>query len=103
MKYLMIDNGMGFYWLDGSVASKKPLDNITKEELLTLVELCVEKEDFEMDQYDATLVRHAAHQIIYKNIFQKLDDLRQHRVSFADEKVSLYRTAIAKYTSELEE
>ena len=70
MKYLMIDNGMGFYCLDGSVASKKPLDNITKEELLTLVELCVEKEDFEMDQYDATLVRHAAHQIIYKNIFQ---------------------------------
>ena len=84
MKYLMIDNGMGFYCLDGSVALKKPLDNITKEELLTLVELCVEKEDFEMDQYDATLVRHAAHQIIYKNIFQKLDDLRQHRVSFAD-------------------
>ena len=41
MKYLMIDNGMVFYCLDGSVASKKPLDNITKEELLTLVELCV--------------------------------------------------------------
>lgn len=102
MKYLMIENGQGFYCLDESKGEKKSLDQITKEELLALVELCVEKEDFEMDQYDAALVHHAAHKIIYKNIFQKLDDLRQRRVSFADEKVSLYRAAIAKYSSELE-
>ena len=103
MKYLMIEKGQGFYRLDESKESKKSLDKITKEDLLVLVELCAEKVDFDMDQYDVTLVHHAAHQIIYKNIFQKLDDLRQRRVSFTDEKCLLYRAAIAKYSSELAE
>lgn len=103
MKYLMIENGLGFYCLDGSVNSKKQIDKITKEELLSLVKLCVEREDFEMDQYDVALVRQPAHQIIYKNIYQKLNDLMHRRVSLADEKISLYRAAIAKYSSELGE
>lgn len=98
----MIENGQGFYSLLGTTESKKPLDKITKEDLLALVEMCVEREDFEMDQYDSELLQHAAHQIIYKNIYNKLDDLKQRRVSFSDEKVSLYRTAITKYSSELE-
>ncbi|MDD6042241.1 MAG: hypothetical protein PUB87_00630 [Eubacteriaceae bacterium] len=103
MKYLIIENGCGYYCLDGCNTSKKSLDKITKEDLLTLVELCVEEEDFEMDTYDSSLVKNAAHQIIYKNIFQKLEDIIQRRVSFADEKNSLYRKAIEKYSSEIDE
>lgn len=99
----MIENGQGFYCLNGLEESKKALDKITKEELLALVELCIEKEDFEMDQYDVSLVHHAAHQIIYKNIYNKLYELQRRRVSFEDEKVSLYRAAIAKYSSESNE
>ena len=38
---------------------------------------------------------------IYKNIYQKFEDIRLHRVSFEDEKVNLYRIAINKYSSEL--
>ena len=36
MKYLMVDNGRVFYSLDGSAASKKPIDQISKDDLLTL-------------------------------------------------------------------
>lgn len=103
MKYLTIENGKGYYSLDGLADSRKQIDEITKEELLLLVEFCVERKDFEMDQYDATLVNQPAHQIIYKNIYQKLNDLMNRRVSFHDEKNSLYRIAISKYSSELEE
>ena len=68
---------------------------------MKLIEICLEKDDFEMDEFDVNKVQNAAHQIIYKNIYQKLNDLVMRRVSFQDEKNSLYRTAIAKYSSEL--
>lgn len=100
MKYLTIESGKGYYSLDGLADSRKQIDEITKEELLSLVELCVERKDFEMDQYDAALVIQPAHQIIYKNIYQKLNDIIRCRESFLDEKISLYRTAIEKYSSE---
>ena len=93
MKYLMVDNGRVFYSLDGSAASKKPIDQISKDDLLILLKLSISEESFEMDPY----------QIIYKNIYQKFEDIRLHRVSFEDEKVNLYRTAINRYSSELSE
>ena len=37
MKYLMVDNGRVFYSLDGSAASKNPIDQISKDDLLTLL------------------------------------------------------------------
>lgn len=81
MKYLMVDNGRVFYSLDGSAASKKPIDQISKDDLLTLLKLAVSEESFEMDPYSTESVHNAAHQIIYKNIYQKFEDIRLHRVS----------------------
>ena len=103
MKYLMVDNGRVFYSLDGSAASKKPIDQISKDDLLILLKLAISEESFEMDPYSTESVHNAAHQIIYKNIYQKFEDIRLHRVSFEDEKVNLYRTAINRYSSELSE
>lgn len=103
MKYLMVDNGRVFYSLDGSAASKNPIDQISKDDLLTLLKIAISEESFEMDPYSTESVHNAAHQIIYKNIYQKFEDIRLHRVSFEDEKVNLYRTAINKYSSELSE
>ena len=70
MKYLMVDNGRVFYSLDGSAASKKPIDQISKNDLLTLLKLAISEESFEMDPYSTESVHNAAHQIIYKNIYQ---------------------------------
>ena len=69
--------------------------------MLTLLKLAISEESFEMDPYSTESVHNAAHQIIYKNIYQKFEDIRLHRVSFEDEKVNLYRIAINKYSSEL--
>lgn len=85
MKYLMVDSGRVFYSLDGSAASKKPIDQISKDDLLILLKLAISEESFEMDPYSTESVHNAAHQIIYKNIYQKFEDVRLHRVSFEDE------------------
>ena len=103
MKYLVIEDGISKYTIDPSTPASKMIDQISKEDLLALIESCISDEDFEMDAYDETILRNKAHQIIYKNIYQKLDDLRKQRVRFSDEKTVLYRAAITKYSADLSE
>lgn len=101
MKYLLIEKGQAFYRIDEN-AAKKSIDQITKEDLLNLIELCLEDENFEMDEPTSTNLQHSAHLIIYKNIHAKLSDVRLKRVSFEDEMSVLYKSAIDKYSKELE-
>lgn len=103
MKYLVIENGQAKYTIDPTVPASIKLDQISKDDLLKLLDICMTEEDFEMDPYDETSLQNKAHQIIYKNIYQKLEDLRKHRVRFSDEKTVLYRAAINKYSAELHE
>lgn len=100
MKYLTIERGQVFFTFDDSGKDKKGIDCITKEDLLRLIQCALNDDNFEMDSYDDTLVQNAAHKVIYKNIYQKLDDLLKHRVAFNDERTNLYRTAINAYTIE---
>lgn len=100
MKYLMIDGAQGFYKTDKEESKMTPIDQISKEDLLKLLDLCIE-EDFEMDVFDAQTLKNAAHQIIYKNLYLKLDGVRKQRVRFQDEKTSLYLKAVEEYSIEL--
>lgn len=102
MKYLLVENGQGFYRTDENVA-KKPIDQITKEDILRLIELCLEDTTFEMDEFSLENLQHSAHYIIYKNIYSKLNDVLLKRVSFEDEMSALYKSAIDKYSLELDE
>lgn len=101
MKFLTINHGQALYTVDATVPASKTIDQISKEDLFKLLDLCITEESFEMDPYDATLLQNKAHQIIYNNIYQKLDDLRRQRVRFSDETTVLYRNAIEKYSAEL--
>ena len=103
MKYLTIENGQAQYTIDSAVPASIKIDQISKDDLFKLLDLCITEESFEMDPYDETLLQNKAHQIIYKNAYQKLDDLRKQRIKFSDEKTVLYRTAINKYSVELSE
>lgn len=98
MKCLLIENGKGYYSLDGE--SKFPLDQITKEALLRMLDLIIDY-DAEMDEYDESRVQHAAHKIIYRNLYSKLKDLSNNKTRFKDESTSLYRSAIERYNVEL--
>ena len=101
MKCLIIEKGQGFFCLDDDLSKRKTVDQITKEDLLKLVNMSL-TEGFDMDPYDDKLLKNAAHKIIYKNIYQKLDSLRTQRERFEDERSAMYLKAIAAYSVELE-
>lgn len=95
MKYLIIKDNKGFYTLDGE--HEKPLDKITKEDLLSLLNAIIEKKDFEMDIITSSNLQNPAHQVIYKNLYQKFDEISKGRIAFNDEKTNLYKEALNKY------
>lgn len=100
MKYLKIEENKGYYrngdddWVE--------LDSISKEYLLILLDKAI-TEDFEMDQYNLALIANKAHQIIYKNLFDKFSELLINKKRFKDECEQLYRPAIEKYKKKVSE
>lgn len=96
MKCLIIENGKGFFSLNG--VSKTQLDLISKDDLLKILNLILETgEDVSMDEYDDNKLYQAAHRIIYRNLYQKFQDLSLNKTRFKDESSVLYRSAIEKY------
>ena len=63
----MIENGQAQYTTDPGAPASIKIDQISKEDLLNLLELCISEESFDMDPYDEVLLQNKAHQIIYKN------------------------------------
>lgn len=94
MKCLVIENGKGYFSLDGS--TKTALDQLTKNDMLNLLNKIV-SEDVEMDEYSEEWLHQAAHRIIYRNLYQRFNDLIGNKTRFLDESESLYRPAIEKY------
>lgn len=75
MKYLEIDHGRVFFSFDESGKDRKPIDLITKDDLLKLIQCALDDGKFEMDAYNDALVQNAAHPpIFYFEIFQKRPD-----------------------------
>tara|TARA_R100001143_G_C3360639_1_gene135229 strand:- start:772 stop:1122 length:351 start_codon:yes stop_codon:yes gene_type:complete len=100
MKYLKIENNKAYYlsikgeeqedtWIE--------IDRISKDDLLILLNKAITSE-FEMDEYKEEDLSHKAHQIVYKNIFEKFSELLENKNSFKDESESLYKSAFAKYS-----
>lgn len=102
MKCLKIENDKGFYLNEKNEWSE--LDKINKEGLLYLLNIILDsKEPVEMDQYDDNKIKNPGHRIIYKNIYNKFSNALAQRNQFTDEKESLYKDAINKYSQELDE
>lgn len=97
MKLLKIENNCGAYMdKEGNYIQ---IDKIRKEDLLQLVDWTLESENVEWDAFDEELIKHQAHQIIYKNIAQKLVELKERRKEFCDESARLFLTEYDKYSS----
>lgn len=100
MKCLKIENSKGYYQLEAG--TWKEIDQINKNDLICLLDKAVE-EDFEMDQFDAEKIPNKAHQIIYRNLFDKLSELSENRTRFKDESEQLYKSAFEKYSTETDD
>lgn len=94
MKYLEIKNNNVYY--RNSNNESIPLDNITKEDLLYLINKALEN-DFEFDEYDSDKIGNQVHNIIYKSIESKIKDFISRKSEIIDDINSLYKDAINKY------
>lgn len=99
MIYLKIDNGKGLFFKEPDQWIE--IDQIGKEDLLVLLDKAI-ADEFEMDEYDAELLQNKAHQIIYKHLFQKFNELVENKSRFKDESEQLYKSAIEKYTEAIQ-
>lgn len=94
MKLLKIEDNLG-YFLDENDGFTS-INKITKEGLLRLVDQTI-AEDAEFDEYDQEAIKNAAHQIIYKSIYQKLRELSDKKKEFIDEVKREYLAEYEKY------
>lgn len=97
MKYLKINDNKAFYLKDKAKPNEwTEIDQIDKIDLMKLLDFASES-DFEMDAYDENLIQHKAHQIIYKNLTEKLSIFLSNKNRFIDESESTYKIALEKY------
>lgn len=94
MKILKIESNQGFYTITGTDYTS--IDKINKEDLLKLVDITLEG-DIEIDKYNEEIIKNKAHQIIYKNICEKLLDLDKRKEEFRDESDRLFLQEHEKY------
>lgn len=97
MKLLKIENNLGYYLKDSD--DYISVDKITKDDLLKLVDLTL-SEDVELDEYSEEDIKNHAHQIVYKNIFEKLKNLSDRKNEFIDESERLFLSDYEKYRDE---
>jgi len=97
MKLLKISDNLGYFL--NEAGEFLPIDKITKEDLLRLVDLTL-GEDGEFDEFDKEKIKNQAHQIVYKSIYEKLRDLGNRKQEFIDESERLYLADYEKYKSE---
>jgi len=100
MKLLKIEDNKGYYFVNQDEFAT--VDKITKDDILRLVSLTLDmNQEVEFDEYDVDNLKNKAHQIIYKSIVEKLQELEKRRKDFTDESERLYLTAYEKYRDEL--
>jgi len=98
MKLLRIDDNSGQFL--GADNSYIQIEKIVKEDLLRLVNLTLEKDSVQFDDYDEKAIKNQAHQIIYKSVVQRLRSLSDRRQEFKDESARLYLEDYERYRGE---
>ena len=101
MKLLKVENKLGLY--RDPQGGYAPIDRITKEHLLALVDATLNEPDVELDEYSEAGIANQAHQIVYKNVFQKLQDLRNRKEEFLDQSQRLYLQEYARYRADTQQ
>jgi len=97
MIYLKIEDNRGFFLKDKeSPEDWTELDKIEKEDLMKLLDYATE-EEFEMDEYKEEVLGNKAHQIIYKNLYEKFNNFLSNKNRFKDETDNVFKEAIEKY------
>lgn len=95
MKYLEIKENKGFLLNEKGVWIE--LDQISKEDILFVVDRAFNEEDFAMDDFNEEDLKNPAHRIIYKQLHEKISDFIERKSALKDEISSMYEDAYNKY------
>ena len=99
MKILRIANGKCEFSINGD--AYKPIDEITKDDLLGILKLVIEAEDIEFDEItDKNKIDNVAQNIVYSQLLSKIKELKERKQSIINEVNSEFKDAIAKYIEE---
>lgn len=97
MTYLKIEDNRGFFLKNKELPEDwTEIDKIEKEDLLKLLDYATQ-EDFEMDEYSEDVLGNKAHQIIYKNLYEKFNNFLGNKTRFKDETDNIFKEALEKY------
>ena len=97
MKLLKIDNELGYFLAEDS--SYHPIDQITKEALLWILERILDGSG-ELGEYDEEELKNQAHQVVYKSIYSKLKAVEQRKQEFIDESERLFLEDYQRYVKD---
>lgn len=97
MNYTKIENSKVFFRLSSS-DNWKLISDITGDDLIILIEKCIDEDDFELKEFDDTIIKNEAHKIIYKSIYQKINDIYLERDNIIDDNSQRYNDIIEKFS-----
>lgn len=98
MKLLEVSENKGYFLkVDGKFET---IDKIAKEDILRLMDRTLNRE-VDFDEYDDDTIKNQAHQIIYKNIYNKLISLKERKQEFLDQSQRLFLPDYEKYKADL--
>jgi hypothetical protein len=95
MKLLKIDSDCGYFLT--SAGTYDPIDKISKEDLLRLVNAILIEDLVEIDEFGEDNIKNQAHQIVYRSIYDNLKSLRDRKSAFIDESDRLYLEDYKRY------
>lgn len=98
MKLLKVQNNLGMFL--GKEGEYQPIDKITKEDLLRIMEGVLEGSG-DLAPYDEEAIKNQAHQVVYKSLYSNLKSLEDRKQEFADESERLYLEDYKKYVEDL--
>ena len=94
MKYLKIKENRVIFL--NEKLEEKLFDTICKEDILFLIKKCFE-DDFEYDSYDNESIKNTVHNIIYKDISNKIELLIADKVNIEETINNEFKDAWDKY------
>ncbi len=97
MNYTKIDNNSVFFRLL-ETDEWKSISEIQGNDIIILLEKCLEDESFKMVEYDSDSIRNEAHNIIYKSIYTKIQEILLDKKNILDENSQRYKKIIEKYS-----
>lgn len=97
MKLLKCEDNTCYLNVNGK--DKKILE-INKEDILNALEYIYDNEDVEMEEYNKDKIKNEAERIIYENLYSKLKDFKENKMTLKSEIDGIFKELEDKYKIE---